>query len=191
MQEVLGLGSTSAVDFDAVCMATALHKMASLDADPQQYKLLADRPELARLKQMICESSFGCTPALLVDSVTRNDFQSCFQSCIKCHQHPPTCKMFVQCHLQLQTSSCGMLVSYFLKKQNLHCTGSLFIELEAAQSLSIPCAQLLLLCALSRLVLQLHQCFCTATLPRLKTGYMSLSTLCTHFAWPKCASLHR
>ncbi len=38
-------------------MATALHKMASLDADPQQYKLLGDRPELTRLKDMICEWS--------------------------------------------------------------------------------------------------------------------------------------
>ena len=47
---------TSGADFDAVCMATALHKMASLDADPQQYKLLGDRPELTRLKDMICES---------------------------------------------------------------------------------------------------------------------------------------
>lgn len=47
---------TSAADFDAVCMATALHKMASLDADPQQYKLLGDRPELTRLKDMIRES---------------------------------------------------------------------------------------------------------------------------------------
>ena len=34
-------------------MATALHKMASLDADPQQYKQLGDRPELTRLKNMI------------------------------------------------------------------------------------------------------------------------------------------
>jgi len=55
-QEVLELVRTSAADFDAVCMATALHKMASLDGDPQQYKLLGDRPELTRLKDMICES---------------------------------------------------------------------------------------------------------------------------------------
>ena len=55
LQEVLELVRTSAADFDAVCMATALHKMASLDADPQQYKLLGDRPELMRLKDMICE----------------------------------------------------------------------------------------------------------------------------------------
>ena len=54
-QEVLELVHTSAADFDAVCMATALHKMASLDADPQQYKLLGDRPELTRLKDMIRE----------------------------------------------------------------------------------------------------------------------------------------
>ncbi len=57
MQEVLDLVAVSAADFDAVCMATALHKMASLDADPQQYKLLGDRPELTRLKDMICEPS--------------------------------------------------------------------------------------------------------------------------------------
>jgi hypothetical protein len=54
-QEVLELVRTSGADFDAVCMATALHKMASLDADPQQYKLLGDRPELTRLKDMICK----------------------------------------------------------------------------------------------------------------------------------------
>ncbi|DBA96718.1 TPA: hypothetical protein ACH3X1_015560 [Trebouxia sp. C0004] len=53
IDEVLELVRTSAADFDAVCMATALHKMASLDADPQQYKLLGDRPELTRLKDMI------------------------------------------------------------------------------------------------------------------------------------------
>lgn len=57
LQDVLKLVRTSAADFDAVCMATALHKMASLDADPQQYKLLGDRPELSRLKEMICEMS--------------------------------------------------------------------------------------------------------------------------------------
>ena len=55
MQEVLELVRTSAADFDAVCMATALHKMASLDADPQQYQLLTDSPELTRLKDLICE----------------------------------------------------------------------------------------------------------------------------------------
>lgn len=55
MQEVLELVRTSAADFDAVCMATALHKMASLNADPQQYQLLADRPELTRLKDLICK----------------------------------------------------------------------------------------------------------------------------------------
>lgn len=55
LQEVLELVRTSAADFDAVCMATALHKMASLDADPQQYQLVADRPELTRLKELICE----------------------------------------------------------------------------------------------------------------------------------------
>ena len=52
---MLELVRNSAADFDAVCMATALHKMASLDADPHQYQLLADRPELTRLKDMICE----------------------------------------------------------------------------------------------------------------------------------------
>lgn len=55
LQDVLELVRNSAADFDAVCMATALHKMASLDADPHQYQLLADRPELTRLKDMICE----------------------------------------------------------------------------------------------------------------------------------------
>ena len=55
LQEVLDLVRSSAADFDAVCMATALHKMASLDADPQQYKHLGDRPELTHLKDMICE----------------------------------------------------------------------------------------------------------------------------------------
>ena len=55
MQEILELVHSSAADFDAVCMATALHKMASLDADPQQYQLLADRPELKRLKDLICK----------------------------------------------------------------------------------------------------------------------------------------
>ena len=55
MQEILEVVRTSAADFDAVCMATALHKMASLDTDAQQYQLLADRPELTCLKDLICE----------------------------------------------------------------------------------------------------------------------------------------
>ena len=55
LQEVLALVRISAADFDPVCMATALHKMASLDADPLQYKMLADRPELKSLKDLIGE----------------------------------------------------------------------------------------------------------------------------------------
>ena len=55
MQEILEVVRSSAADFDAVCMATALHKMASLDADPQQYQQLADKPELTRLKDLICK----------------------------------------------------------------------------------------------------------------------------------------
>ena len=57
---MLELVRTSAADFDAVCMATALHKMASLDADPQQYQSVADRPELTRLKGLICEPITLC-----------------------------------------------------------------------------------------------------------------------------------
>lgn len=60
LQDVLELVRSSAADFDAVCMATALHKMASLDADPKQYQLLADRPELTRLKDLICERTTLC-----------------------------------------------------------------------------------------------------------------------------------
>ena len=55
MQEVLQVVKSSHADFDAVCMATALHKMGSLDADALHYRLLEDSQELTRLKDIICE----------------------------------------------------------------------------------------------------------------------------------------
>ena len=43
---------SSLVSFDAVCMATALHTMASLNM-PNQYERLPDDPDFQQLMQMI------------------------------------------------------------------------------------------------------------------------------------------
>ena len=55
-QEVLGVVEASLEDFDAVCMATALSKMANLKATPNQVDGLAVHPQLDRLKRRIGES---------------------------------------------------------------------------------------------------------------------------------------
>lgn len=41
--------------FDAVCMATALHTLASMRASGQQYAALFERPELLQLMNVIGE----------------------------------------------------------------------------------------------------------------------------------------
>ena len=59
MQEVLYLVQTSGDQFDAVCMATALHKMATMEAGGQQHLLQGNEPELQRLETMICKPGHG------------------------------------------------------------------------------------------------------------------------------------
>ena len=46
---------TSLDDFDAVCMATSLSKMANLKATPTQVEGLAVHPQMDRLKSRIGE----------------------------------------------------------------------------------------------------------------------------------------
>ena len=63
LQEVLFLVHTSGDQFDAVCMATALHKMATMEAGGQQHTLQGTEPDLQRLKDMICKLIPGCMPS--------------------------------------------------------------------------------------------------------------------------------
>lgn len=55
VQEILAKIRTSLADFDAVCMATALHTMASLKGLPAQYDSLKSSAEMQSLMQAIGE----------------------------------------------------------------------------------------------------------------------------------------
>ena len=57
-QEVLDIVRGSLERFDAVCLATALHRMAALEAAPERAALTVERPEFARLTAAI-----GARPA--------------------------------------------------------------------------------------------------------------------------------
>lgn len=64
VQDVMGVITRSANDFDAVCMATALHRLANLNLSETARKLLNEKVEFVRLKKLICEhfqhmSGFG------------------------------------------------------------------------------------------------------------------------------------
>lgn len=48
-QDVLAVVAKEGDSFDAVCMATALHKMGQLNAGERHYLQLATRPEFQRL----------------------------------------------------------------------------------------------------------------------------------------------
>lgn len=58
-QEVLDIVRGSLERFDAVCLATALHRMAALEAAPERAALAVERPEFARLT-----ASIGARPAI-------------------------------------------------------------------------------------------------------------------------------
>ena len=53
VQEVLGVVASSLESFDAVCMATALHKMATVRSSTQQLAALGHSMQLDRLKRRI------------------------------------------------------------------------------------------------------------------------------------------
>ena len=52
---MLDLVRTQLAAFDSVCMATALHCMASLRAPPAEYQALAGDPSFHKLLDTICE----------------------------------------------------------------------------------------------------------------------------------------
>ena len=59
-QAVIGVVQQELDKFDAVCMATALHTLASMRASAQQYAALFEGPEILRLMHVIgerCRSS--------------------------------------------------------------------------------------------------------------------------------------
>jgi hypothetical protein len=55
MQAVIAVVQQDLDKFDAVCMATALHTLASMRASAQQYAALFERPEVLRLMHVIGE----------------------------------------------------------------------------------------------------------------------------------------
>ncbi len=52
--------TASGQEFDTVAMATAVHRMAALDAGATHYEFVADQPEFERLLEMIGASQFVC-----------------------------------------------------------------------------------------------------------------------------------
>lgn len=53
MQAVMSVVQQDLDKFDAVCMATALHTLASMRASCQQYSALFERQEVLRLMHVI------------------------------------------------------------------------------------------------------------------------------------------
>ena len=53
MQEILEVVADKAADFDTVCMATALHRMAAFNAGPAHYEHIAVQPAFQRLLVMV------------------------------------------------------------------------------------------------------------------------------------------
>ena len=64
MQEVLQTIERSLQDFDAVCMATALHAIASLRGPQTQYEGLKQRSEIQSLLAAISKVSLICLHCL-------------------------------------------------------------------------------------------------------------------------------
>lgn len=62
-QAVIGVVQQELDKFDAVCMATALHTLASMRASAQQYAALFERPEVLRLMHVIGERCQSLNPS--------------------------------------------------------------------------------------------------------------------------------
>lgn len=55
IQEILAKVATSLAEFDAVCMATALHTIASLRVSALEYEGLNNRAEVKQLLEAVSE----------------------------------------------------------------------------------------------------------------------------------------
>ena len=63
VQDVFSVVRASAGDFDAVCVATSLHKLGSMANSPRYAEAVVKRPEFAHVKRMLLGAHCPPPPA--------------------------------------------------------------------------------------------------------------------------------